>query len=652
MQATHLPSSCRSSVPLTSLPPPTIGVPQTDGGYLGSDFEAFFSAVVSGAAGVYVGVLLQDAGIETDLVVRPGQRVSVSGDASLPRPPRWGGGGFTVQQRGSLTLQSVAVRSGLSVTNGGSAVLMACGGQLTSLTVTDSSFAASTTTLGGSISLSNAGSVTLEDTTFAEGTELSVGGGTSLSLLSCGGQLTSLTVTDSSFAASTTTLGGSVSLSNAGSVTLEDTTFAEGTELTVGGGTSLSLLSCGGQLTSLTVTDSSFSASTTTLGGAILLSNAGSVTLEDTTFAEGTELTVGGGTSLSLLSCGGQLTSLSVTDSSFSMDDASTTTLGGGSVSLSNAGSVTLEDRTFAEGTELTVGGGTTLSLTAVTLGDSTFLRVSGGSLSLAQMAVTSAQFSAFFLAFAPGSVVRLSEVTVPGRAEALTASLSVGADGVAVYDPPEFLEPSGLVRFAITVAPAARLAGPRRCAGFSPGTRPRALLRRCTPTATRSADAAMRSTAGCSTGSLRTAPAATAARAVGPRGQGGATRRSATARRPTSWRGAAPCCSGTCTATAALGGGWAPAPASGTAAPTATPATTSATPSAESRARTRNLQLCRRMRRATGGASPVGTTAMIIKEPSTSWRGTAAAAAGGARAHHRAAARCGGCCWSGERSS
>ncbi len=56
---------------------------QTDGGYLGSDVEAFFSAVVSGAAGVYVGVLLQDAGIETDLVVRPGQRVSVSGDPSL-----------------------------------------------------------------------------------------------------------------------------------------------------------------------------------------------------------------------------------------------------------------------------------------------------------------------------------------------------------------------------------------------------------------------------------------------------------------------------------------------------------------------------------------------------------------------------------------
>ena len=93
---------------------------QTDGGYLGSDFEAFFSAVVSGAAGVYVGVLLQDAGIETDLVVRPGQRVSVSGDPSLPRPPRWGGGGFTVQQRGSLSLSSVEVVGAFSVMTGGS----------------------------------------------------------------------------------------------------------------------------------------------------------------------------------------------------------------------------------------------------------------------------------------------------------------------------------------------------------------------------------------------------------------------------------------------------------------------------------------------------------------------------------------------------
>ena len=61
----------------------------TDGGYLGSDFQAFFSAVVSGAAGVYVGMLVEDAGISTALVVTPGQVVSVTGDPSLPQPPAW-----------------------------------------------------------------------------------------------------------------------------------------------------------------------------------------------------------------------------------------------------------------------------------------------------------------------------------------------------------------------------------------------------------------------------------------------------------------------------------------------------------------------------------------------------------------------------------
>ena len=95
---------------------------QTDGGYLGSDFEAFFSAVVSGAAGVYVGTLLHDADIETDLVVRPGQRVIVNGDTSLPQPPRWGNGGFTVQQRGSLSLSSMEMPA-VSVSGGSLSVV-------------------------------------------------------------------------------------------------------------------------------------------------------------------------------------------------------------------------------------------------------------------------------------------------------------------------------------------------------------------------------------------------------------------------------------------------------------------------------------------------------------------------------------------------
>ena len=59
----------------------------TDGGYLGSDFQAFFSAVVVGAAGVYIGMLVEDAGISADLVVTPGQTVSVTGVAAAQ--PAW-----------------------------------------------------------------------------------------------------------------------------------------------------------------------------------------------------------------------------------------------------------------------------------------------------------------------------------------------------------------------------------------------------------------------------------------------------------------------------------------------------------------------------------------------------------------------------------
>ena len=61
----------------------------TDGGYLGSDIRTLVSAVFSGAAGVYAGMLMKSAGITMDLTVTPGQRVWVTGDLSLPQPPEW-----------------------------------------------------------------------------------------------------------------------------------------------------------------------------------------------------------------------------------------------------------------------------------------------------------------------------------------------------------------------------------------------------------------------------------------------------------------------------------------------------------------------------------------------------------------------------------
>ena len=76
-------------------------------GYIGEDFAAFFSSVVSGAAGTYLATLLADAGISTDLTIQPGQVVVVSGDQSLAAAPAWGTGRFSVLQFGSLLLSYV-----------------------------------------------------------------------------------------------------------------------------------------------------------------------------------------------------------------------------------------------------------------------------------------------------------------------------------------------------------------------------------------------------------------------------------------------------------------------------------------------------------------------------------------------------------------
>ena len=62
-------------------------LPQTDGGYLGSDIHTFVSAVFSGAAGVYMGLLDHDAGISTLLTVTPGQSGSGAGDPSFAPVP-------------------------------------------------------------------------------------------------------------------------------------------------------------------------------------------------------------------------------------------------------------------------------------------------------------------------------------------------------------------------------------------------------------------------------------------------------------------------------------------------------------------------------------------------------------------------------------
>jgi hypothetical protein len=99
---------------------------------------------VSGAAGVFFGLLLEDADISTPLVITPGQTVSVSGDRSLMAAPRWGSGGFTVEERGSLSVSYTTMQSDLTVLGGGTSSFNGCTlGALASLTVHN----------GGSLSL-------------------------------------------------------------------------------------------------------------------------------------------------------------------------------------------------------------------------------------------------------------------------------------------------------------------------------------------------------------------------------------------------------------------------------------------------------------------------------------------------------------------
>jgi hypothetical protein len=97
----------------------------SEGGYLGSDFASFFSAVVSGAAGAYLVMLTEDAGIATDLAIRPGQDVRIIGTPGLAAAPSWGSGGFTVEERGSLSLTSVALSASAIIGVSGGALSLA-----------------------------------------------------------------------------------------------------------------------------------------------------------------------------------------------------------------------------------------------------------------------------------------------------------------------------------------------------------------------------------------------------------------------------------------------------------------------------------------------------------------------------------------------
>ena len=233
----------------------------SEGGYIGDDFDSFFSSVISGAAGTYMATLRESRDVHTDLIIQPGQVVLVSGDRSLAHDggdgdgyghgssgaPTWGSGGFTVGESASLSLSYLTLAGAISASVGATQLSVSdcvlAGGGTMSLQDTPATFAG--TDFGGRRISSSGGSVSVTGCSGALAS-LSATDGGSMSVITSSGSIGGITVTDSTFSLDISsmqaiTLGGGISLRNAGSVALSGFVFPEGTQLSISGDTSLSL---------------------------------------------------------------------------------------------------------------------------------------------------------------------------------------------------------------------------------------------------------------------------------------------------------------------------------------------------------------------------------------------------------------------------
>ena len=96
----------------------------SDGGYIGTDFDSFFSSIISGAAGTYMVTLTENRDVHTDLTCQPGQTVVISGDRSMVSPPTWGSGGFAVGEAASLSLSYLQVDTIIQTSQGALALTL------------------------------------------------------------------------------------------------------------------------------------------------------------------------------------------------------------------------------------------------------------------------------------------------------------------------------------------------------------------------------------------------------------------------------------------------------------------------------------------------------------------------------------------------
>jgi hypothetical protein len=99
------------------------------GGTMGHDTQIFVSTLIVGAAGYYANVVEEnDANVQVDITIEPGQHASITGDPAVANDggsarPTWGSGSFTIKQRGVLRIVQMALQGAVTVASGGSVAI-------------------------------------------------------------------------------------------------------------------------------------------------------------------------------------------------------------------------------------------------------------------------------------------------------------------------------------------------------------------------------------------------------------------------------------------------------------------------------------------------------------------------------------------------
>eukprot|EP01047_Picozoa_sp_COSAG01_P031973 COSAG01_NODE_2293_length_7967_cov_83.137646_4_plen_903_part_00 len=403
--------------------------------------QAFFSAVLSGASGLYIITLATSPSISTHLTIQPGQNVQISADSlQLAAPPAWGSGGFSVAERGKLALTYVTVAGGIYAAMGASGlVLSQCvlqdvrltmagarvsigssSGTLSGVTMTGGTLtmdAGSSIAFSGTMSLANAGRVALTGKTFSDA-RVTVGAGSDLDITSCSGTLSGVTMTGGTLtmdAGSSIAFSGTMSLANAGRVALAGKTFSSSAYVTVGAGSDLDITGCSGTLSGVTMTGGTLTmdaASPVALSGRVSLSTSASVALRGQQFSNA-QLAVNSGSAANITGCSGTLSGVSVAGGTLTVDaaspaafrvDATRTYIAGryrfisisvtggtlamvganvtGEVTVTGAGHVALTGQTFSSRAYVTVGAGSDLDITGCN-GTLSGVTMTGGTLTM-----------------------------------------------------------------------------------------------------------------------------------------------------------------------------------------------------------------------------------------------------------------------------